>query len=270
MSERDFDSLLTAWMDLGRTDAPHRVADAAVLEIRSTRQAAIPMGWLQRRFPYMTSRTAKFALAAATAVAAAVGASVLWDDFGFGVPAPAVTAEPTATPNATPTATLVPTPAAAMPPSMLPDLHIPRYGALRNTQPKDYGWTGAPGASADMHNVYLHAEMVFAVENDHPDCFARGEGPEPVPTTVAGLDGLYVEPYGDDPRARFEPGDPVTTGAYALAVGDRTLCVYLSWGPDASATERQAARAVLDSLRAQPFGAEGVRIVFTTLGWDNG
>ena len=259
MSDRDFDQLLTAWMDLGPTAAPDRVAAAARLEVRPTRQTAIRGGWPRRRSPFTMSSTAKFAFGtAAVVVAVTVGASVLWGGLGFGGPAPAVTTEPTATPTSTPS------------PSMLPALRIPTYGALGRTEPKDYGWTGASGSSADMHNVDLGAEMVFAVENDHSDCFARGDGPEPVRTTVAGFEGLYVEPYDHDPRARFEPGDPVTTGAYALAIGDRTLCVYLSWSPNASPGEREEARAVLDSLRAQPYGVDGVRIVFTTLGWDNG
>ena len=41
MNDRNFDQLLDAWMDLGPTAAPDRVADAARLEARTTRQTAI-------------------------------------------------------------------------------------------------------------------------------------------------------------------------------------------------------------------------------------
>lgn len=156
------------------------------------------------------------------------------------------------------------------PQSMLPALRMPSYGALGNTEPKDYGWTGQPGSSAGMHNVELDTEIVYAVERDSGGCFARGEGPVPAPTTVAGFDALYVEPYRDDRRARFIAIDKATTRAYALAIADRTLCVYLTWGPSTSPDELDAAREVLTSLRAQPFEDNGIRIVFTTLGWDNG
>jgi hypothetical protein len=71
MSDRDFDQLLTAWMDLGPTAAPDRVADAARLEVRSTRQTAIRMWWPPRRFPTMNG-TVRMALAAVAVVVAAV------------------------------------------------------------------------------------------------------------------------------------------------------------------------------------------------------
>ena len=214
------------------------------------------------------SNLAKFALvSAAIVVAVIVAAAVGGSGIGPVGGAPAATSKPTPTPTRTPAPSEV---AVGPSQSMLPELQMPRYGALAATEPKDYGWTGTPGSSADMHNVDLGTEIVFAVEGEPGDCFARGEGPEPIPTTLASFDGLYVEPYGDDPVARFEPRGEVTTGAYALAIGDRTLCVYLSWGTSTSSPERAAALEVIAKLRAQPFGEDGVRIVFTTLDWDNG
>jgi hypothetical protein len=71
MNDRDFDQLLDAWMDLGPTVAPARVAEAVRLEARSTRQTASLRGWPPRRFPEMNT-TVRLALAAAAVVAAAV------------------------------------------------------------------------------------------------------------------------------------------------------------------------------------------------------
>ena len=91
--------------------------------------------------------------------------------------------------------------------------------------------------------------------------------------TVAGLDGLYVVPYQDPDVLFFHRGNrgAETTGAYALAIDDRTLCVYLTWDPDTPPEELRAARQVVESIRAQPFGQEGVRINFTLpQGWDTG
>jgi hypothetical protein len=127
-----------------------------------------------------------------------------------------------------------------------------------------------------MHNVvdlgggrYRQTQMIFAVEDD---CFARGEGPEPVPVAVAGLDGWYVEPY-DGPGVLFMPEreDGQTTGAYALPIGGRTLCVYLTWDRSTTADELDAAREVVESIRGQAYGPYGIRIIFTLPeGWDTG
>jgi hypothetical protein len=88
---------------------------------------------------------------------------------------------------------------------------------------------------------------------------------------VAGLAALNVEPY-EDPSVQFvhRPGVAATTSAYALPIGDRTLCVYLTWDAATTAVELSAARDVVESIRAQPFGT-GIRINFTLdAGWDVG
>lgn len=77
MNDRNFDRLLDAWMDLGPTVAPARVAEAVRLEARTTRQTASLRGWPPRRFPLMHA-TYRYTLAAAVlAVAALVGYSYL-------------------------------------------------------------------------------------------------------------------------------------------------------------------------------------------------
>ena len=67
MNDRNLDQLLDAWMDLGPNAAPARVAEAARLEARTTRQSAIPVEWRPLRFPEMNN-TAKLALGAAAVV----------------------------------------------------------------------------------------------------------------------------------------------------------------------------------------------------------
>jgi len=78
MNDRNFDQLLNAWLDLGPTTAPDRVADAARLEAAATRQLpAILSRWAPRRFPIMNT-TAKVILAtAAVVLAAALGYNYL-------------------------------------------------------------------------------------------------------------------------------------------------------------------------------------------------
>ena len=72
MNDRNFDQLLNAWMDLGPTTAPDRVADAARLEAAATRQLpAVLSRWAPRRFPVMNT-TAKVILATAAVVFAAL------------------------------------------------------------------------------------------------------------------------------------------------------------------------------------------------------
>jgi hypothetical protein len=72
MNDRNLDQLLNAWMDLGPTTAPDRVADAARLEAAATRQLpAIVSRWAPRRFPVMNT-TAKVILATAAVVLAVV------------------------------------------------------------------------------------------------------------------------------------------------------------------------------------------------------
>lgn len=155
--------------------------------------------------------------------------------------------------------------------SMLPDLPLP---GARGGFMGEYGWTGSPSSIGRMHHVvdggngnFRQTQLVFTVRDD---CFANGDGPNPVPVTVAGFDGLYVEPY-DDPGVLFAVQGGERTGAYALAVGGRTLCVYLSWDPTTTQAELDAGRAVVESIRAQPIGPNGIRIVFTLPGgWDTG
>jgi hypothetical protein len=95
-------------MELGPTVAPHRVADAARLEARSTPQTAVPI-WAPRRFITMNvmMRTA--------AAAALVGVGVY---FGYGALRPDVGG--------------VPSPTSQVTPQPLPDVSTPQSGTILN------------------------------------------------------------------------------------------------------------------------------------------
>ena len=142
-----------------------------------------------------------------------------------------------------------------------------------------YGWEGAPSVPgrwrdpSGMHRVLGDggdsrevAAMLFAVG---PGCL-KATQEQQVPVRVAGFDGVVVEPY--KPVVAFgTPHDDQITRAYALAVGDRTLCVYLTWGPRTTADEVASTVQILDTLKAAPVGSERVRVVFTLkAGWDTG
>jgi len=100
MTDRTLDQLLDAWIELGPTAAPERVAEAARLEIRATRQTAGLRGWPPRRFPLMNN-TVRLALAATVmAVAALLGYTYL-----IAPNVGDVTDEPTQTSAPTPAAT---------------------------------------------------------------------------------------------------------------------------------------------------------------------
>ena len=73
MNDRNLEQLLDAWMDLGPTTAPARLADAARLEARSTRQTAIPLWWPPRRFLEMNNFVRVGLVAAAVGAAPRVG-----------------------------------------------------------------------------------------------------------------------------------------------------------------------------------------------------
>lgn len=208
------------------------------------------------------------AVIAVLAVAGIAASYAFGPDPNFGSGPSASLAEQTPAP--TPTASILP--ARGMPGTRGPYLA------------GEFGWTAFElGSKTGMHSVIENesspdesrqTQLIFAVEND---CFPaarprRGDVPAAKPTakTVAGLDGLYLEPY-DDPSVLFivPPRGGETTAAYALPIGDRTLCAYLTWDAATTPDELNAAREVLESIRGQPFGQDGIRINFTLpAGWD--
>lgn len=117
MSDRSFDQLIEAWMDLGPAMAPNRVLEAVRLETRATRQTAIPQWWPPRRFLHMNI-IARFGLAAAVVVAALLVGFVYLA--GSRIGGPDVSVPASASPSMavpTPTVQPSPTPEAAIPPA---------------------------------------------------------------------------------------------------------------------------------------------------------
>ena len=172
--------------------------------------------------------------------------------------------------------------------SSLPRLKMP---TTRGSPPGQYGWEGqGPGAITGMHYVVesdVPSEnreatvMGFAVG---PDCLVTwteawtartpttpAGNPEPERVEIGDLAGVSIEPY--EPTFQFSSfgSTTSTTRAYALDVGDTTLCVLLTWHPTTTEAELASAEATVQSLRAEPYGEGGVRIVFDLFDkWDTG
>lgn len=169
--------------------------------------------------------------------------------------------------EATPTAPLDP-------PPPLPELPMP--GTV-SSPAGEYGWGGPAGTGGGMHKVVRDGQggwrqataMGFEAG---PDCRARISTQAPQEQVrVAGLAGILVESY-EEAAPNGWSGRSDVTHAYALAVGDRTLCLYLMWDSQTTTDEESAAMTrILETIRAEPEWGGGVRIVFTLdEGWDTG
>ncbi len=227
------------------------------VELRaSTRPEATP--------PHRLGRPALLLVAAVLGIVAISAAVVV----GSGVVDP--------WPVESPTPSAVESPAPTTTGSQPPTVWVQRMPGARGSPAGVYGTTVAPGSIRGMHSVVLNGtpndfrqtQLMFAAKDD---CFAGGEGPEPVPVTIAGLDGLYVEPYEDPSVLFIQPRGGETTGAYALPIDGRTLCVYLTWDPATTQEELEAARQVVESMRGRAVGPNSIQINFTLAdGWDTG
>lgn len=216
--------------------------------------------------------TLKFGLAAGVvAVAAVIGITLLTrPEVGGPGPAesvPPASADSTAEPSAAESATVS---SAAVP--SLPNLGLP--GMSPNEPAGEYGWETGQLASG-MHRVIESEdpsrESTAMLFESGPDCLgAAWDERDAADVRVAGFDGTLIEPYEPVKTFITPKGDEITR-AYALAVQDRTLCVFVTWHATTTEDELQEALDVLETIRAEAFGADGVRIVFTLpAGWDTG
>lgn len=193
-------------------------------------------------------------------------------------PLAVIDVSPSAAPDSRPSSPASPAPASHVaPPTTTPaaagSLPVRRFPGTRlPSSPGEYGWEGAAGQQEGMHRVIgdgtdgHETSMVFAVG---PDCLATSGKPQ-VPVRVAGFDGVAVEPYEPPVVFGTADGDEITR-AYALAVGDRTLCIFVTWRPATPDDERDAALRIVDTLRAEPIGEDRIRIIFDPGdGWDSG
>lgn len=158
------------------------------------------------------------------------------------------------------------TPSAEPSASMLPDLPLPGFGPA---PPGQYGWTSSDLGRDGLHHVLRDGSEISLMFSTF-DCFPAPGNEDPVSVTIAGLNGLYLEPY--EPPVTFGgPNGGETTGAYALPIGDQTLCVYLTWDPTTPPDQLEAGRKVVESIRGQSIGDYTIRITFTLPGgWDTG
>ena len=144
----------------------------------------------------------------------------------------------------------------------------------------EYGWVGGTGSSAGMHRVIGEDEdareatvMRFSVGatclSARPGALPS-QGHSPVPVRLGGWNGISVEPYLPVVGFGRLQGDETTRG-YELAVGDRTLCVWLTWHATTTVEELDAAMRILDTLRVEPIGDSRIQVLFTLgAGWDTG
>ena len=103
-TERDFDRLARAWLELSPNEAPDRTIEAVLRAVRSTPQVRRPGRWLLWRFPVMTRPV--LATGALVVIVAVLGAALL-----LGRGPSANVGGPSASPS--PSATAVPSIAAA-------------------------------------------------------------------------------------------------------------------------------------------------------------
>ena len=152
----------------------------------------------------------------------------------------------------------------------LPALSLP--GAFASPA-GEYGFDSGLRPSAGMHKFTGDgsrevADLTFSVL-----CDAK-EWDEPTQhVNVAGFDAVYAEPY--EPPVTFTgPEGDETTRAYALAVGDRTLCAFLTWHETTTDEERDALLQIVETIRAEHIKngrRDFVRAIFTLdEGWDVG
>jgi hypothetical protein len=100
-SERDFDRLAQAWLELGPDEAPDRVVAAVLEAAETTPQARRPIRWLPTRNDKMT-RLPVLATVAATIVVVIGGLLLINRPNERGVGAPSASPSPSASPAAAP------------------------------------------------------------------------------------------------------------------------------------------------------------------------
>jgi hypothetical protein len=132
-----------------------------------------------------------------------------------------------------------------------------------------YGLDGGDGSILGMHKVKdgHQTSLIFRLG---PRCLAWTEGQQAEMVRVAGFDGVAIEPYL--PTMHYAPGmADETTRAHALAIGDSTLCVFVTWDAGTDDATVAAALDVLDTLRVEAIPEGLLRVNFTLdEGWDVG
>jgi hypothetical protein len=259
-----FLSLVTQVLDQPPTKAPDRLLSSVLDDVRRTPQRR-PL-WPPRRSTDMHGLVRYAIGAAAVMVVAIVGFNLAGspDTSGVGSASPSAVASPSDAPVASASSARLETPAPSLPWLSLPGIALAPAG--------EYGWEGrvgsqGAGSRAGMHRVNGESEtaLTFQVGDDCLGVIQQRQ----VPVRLAGFDGVVVEPH--EPPVPFGRQDNAVTRAYKLLIGDRSLCVFLTWNAATTADDRESAERTLDTLRAEPVGTDRVRITFTLdEGWDTG
>jgi hypothetical protein len=212
-SERDFDRLARAWLELGPNEAPDRAVAAVLQAAETTPQVRRLSRWPFGR--HLTMNRLPVAAGAAAVIVVAVGGAILLgrggQSTGAGGP-PAAT--PTSSPTATPTTFPAPTPSSLLSVKVLDtsDLNsAQRPGAYRSglfLAPFAFNtasnWTVDALSAAEfrMHggaddSGYVEVDLIADVFAD--PCHANGKGgprPSPAVRTVDGIVAALAEMKG--------------------------------------------------------------------------
>ena len=273
-TEQEMERIVRSWLEPGLTTLTDDVLDPVLDQLPATPQRR--PSWSLRRIRQMDS-VAKFAFAAAALVVVAVVGINLMSRSGqpvVGMPTTAPSAPPFSSGEPSEGAPLSPSPVESLAPTKSPSLPNLRLPGTTASPAGDYGWQGGPSGPRGMHKVIgagqnsrEATEFLFSV-GGHCLGLLEEEGSQPV--RVAGFDGVVVEPFEPPVTFGSAKGNE-TTRAYRLLVGDRTLCLFLTWHPDTTDEEREALERILETIRAEPIGIDSVRMNFTLdEGWDTG
>lgn len=194
-TDRDFERIARAWLDLMPDEVPDRAVDAVLHAVATTPQARWPWQRATWRSPLM-NRLILAAVVAALA-AAVFGGSVLFSG-GKGPPAPAQTSTPS------PTAPPTQAPAAAMPAEILGDwlADVDTLPSLGQVGPRiqlsldwQYGtsaWLQTGNGNQTLMSASLEAaagEIRLTATKENADCAAKSEGRY---RWTRSADGLYL------------------------------------------------------------------------------
>jgi hypothetical protein len=141
-SERDFDRIARAWLDLGPNEAPDRAVAAVLQAVETTPQVRRPIRWPSWR-PTTMTRITMLAVLAGT-VAIAIGALVM----SGGSPGPAPTVAPSTLPSSSPSTSL-----GALPAPLLGGWVAPSRGTT--IENLNAGIESALGGNASVTTIVL-------------------------------------------------------------------------------------------------------------------
>jgi hypothetical protein len=173
-TDRDFERIARAWLELGPTEAPDRPVAAALQAIESTPQSRRPIRWPLRRPTTMT----RLPLLAALAGIIVLSVGVLFLVGGGPGPLPA----PSPVPSPSPTPTVTPTPTAASP-GPVPDALLGGWVAPTRTA------DGETAGSVTSLTLGSNAGQV-AVDLLTPQPFTAGEIEPGVLRLIATTNGV--------------------------------------------------------------------------------